>query len=371
VMRRSGGIFFGLRWVFSLVLFRMKSSRISTRAMGVGGIHCSVSWSRDLRKRVNHPDRRHPISSTDTRRWGQIGESKLHVNRLRWRMVLLSLGYSASFSIACALDDPDFDISGSLRGAALDEFNPGRGLEGVFIDSRARDAMGIECQPPGGTCAVLGHDCPPPERCVPYSETSDLSYECGACASSGVVGTKSPCESTLECHESAFCFGGTCLEVPLNDSENVNLGCRSFMAEVVGSNAIWCELRCDPLVPFDCRDSYCIFSGFYSDGFVCGAANKDSDFQPSPPPGPPGSACESGVCEVLSACEEATLVGEICGDSRCCTRVCDLTLPDPDAQCFTLGLGLDYCVPYFDPARGTRPPVDEWEARLGRCLVSP
>lgn len=214
----------------------------------------------------------------------------------------------------------------------------------------------------GDPCDVPGFECGPELSCI--ISGPDIGNACGPF---GSVGLREECSPSDLCMWGATCSGdgsdpdGACIEHPLWGSDmNYPWHCREFGARVPAVNyPTACRSRCDPFVTFDCEGS-CVLeeNGMFGEGFHC-------SFRPARSL---AESCEytNDLCDTGLVCASAEELGDFCEvrDLGCCTRVCDLSLPDPDAAC--LGLGeADTCVPIFDD------PVDEWEARLGKCVAVP
>jgi hypothetical protein len=250
----------------------------------------------------------------------------------------VTLGWMSVLSIvsACELEDDAASVLGGYDGEAA----------GIFASVQTL-RLGLPCEPPG-------FECGPEFTC---SITDNWG---GECVPFGVVGLKHDCGPSDPCMWGATCYG-ICVEQPLLGSDESDpWHCREFGARVRGVNyPLFCLSRCDPFAPYDCEGS-CVteWEGEVEQGFYCSGG-----------PGQLlGETCDfvNALCGTGLVCSRPEELGDFCagGDVGCCTRVCDLSLPDPNATCLTLGEA-DACVPIFDD------PVDEWEARLGKCVAIP
>jgi hypothetical protein len=263
----------------------------------------------------------------------------------------VTLGCLSVLSIvsACELegDDPSVLSGGDDGGAA------------GFLASVQTAWLGRSCEPPEWECGPDLSCGPPGVECGPELSCSIVdNWGGGECVPFGVVGLKHDCGPSDPCMWGATCFG-VCYELTLWGSDSSGpRHCREFGAWVPSVNyPLFCNSRCDPFAPYDC-DGSCLteWNGEFDQGFYCSML-----------PGQLlGETCDfvNDLCGTGLVCAYPEELGDFCAatDSGCCTKVCDLSLPDPNGAC--LGLGeADTCVPIFDD------PVDEWEARLGKCVA--
>jgi hypothetical protein len=258
--------------------------------------------------------------------------------------VIVGVQFAVMFGLFCVLStfsacEPEHDRPSMLLGRNGDK------AVGFFASVQTH-RLGRPCEPPGFECG--------PE----FSCTIGDPVLGNECAPFGLVGVRHDCGRSELCMWGATCAGVCVEQVLLGSDREYPWHCRDFSARVPNGNyPKFCQSRCDPFVPFDCEGSCVLGGDGIGEGFHCSFGSR--------------SLAEScgytyDVCDTGLVCAEAEELGDFCGvrDLGCCTRVCDLSLPDPNAAC--LGLGeVDTCLPIFDD------PVDEWEARLGKCVAVP
>ncbi|MEX1367836.1 MAG: ribulose phosphate epimerase, partial [Nannocystaceae bacterium] len=84
------------------------------------------------------------------------------------------------------------------------------------------------------------------------------------------------------------------------------------------------------------------------DGQACYPINGSFSCGPdaSGDAGAPGDPCEFiNVCDPGSVCLDASAWPDCAGSVGCCSPVCDISLPDPDAQCPGEG---QTCQPWYE-----------------------
>lgn len=225
--------------------------------------------------------------------------------------------------------------------------------------------MDLEGQP----CSVWNQNCPEGQKCAPYAECGAPYWTTAICIPimENPAQPGDPCFAVGEiggidnCDMGSYCWHrnergtGTCVllckgsgEAPY--CEDPESACVVDSGE---STLGWCLSRCDPLKD-DCAHPQENCVPQVSD-FVCWPILPD--------PGQP----VHGTCMQIEACEK----GLVCIASNsalecdqdalgCCEPYCDLTVPDPNAQCPSVGQA---CVPFFE---GSPPPGDE---DVGVCAI--
>ncbi|MEM9458307.1 MAG: ribulose phosphate epimerase [Myxococcota bacterium] len=235
------------------------------------------------------------------------------------------------------------------------------------------DGITFIIDPDGGSlcflcCDTWAQDCPEGEKCVAWANDGDDDWNSTRCSSvpdsPGQPGDPCTVEDFAasgrdDCDLGLMCWNvdpttleGTCVALCTGDESNPSCddpgdGCLLANDGVLNL----CLPLCDPLAD-DCgAGQVCVAS---ADLFACVATTSGL-----------GSAA-GGPCEYLYdcqpglSCESSALVGAPCdlGRAGCCTPYCDLSAPDPVADCIDPGQA---CVAWG----GTAPPPDE---SLGVCL---
>lgn len=213
----------------------------------------------------------------------------------------------------------------------------------------------------GDPCWNPGFECGPESSCLIVATLE------GYCGPSGSASLKAECKSPFDegASESEICMWGSncgprCVEQPLFGSDDsYPWHCREYGADVPAVNSpMFCQSRCDPFVPFDCDGSCLLANDGLGEGFHCSFRPVKSFAE--------GCEFVNELCDTGLVCAPTEELGEFCasGSLGCCTALCDLSLPDPNADCLGFDV-IDTCVPVFDD------PVDDWEARIGKCVVLP
>lgn len=213
---------------------------------------------------------------------------------------------------------------------------------------------------PADACDPWTQDCPPGQKCVPYSSDRGGTWNANKCVDVlGDAGPGEPCEwSGIEEALDSCDATSMCWDVMVVDGASVGV-CRAFCQGnpedpwcapghrclIPSEGAInLCIPTCDPLIQ-DCGeglgcywygdDFSCIFTtGQLETGEPCGFLNDCT----------PGNFCATG--EVVPGCE----------GSACCAAFCDLEAP----ACAHPGTS---CVPFFE--EGAEPPN---YAHVGVCI---
>jgi hypothetical protein len=217
-----------------------------------------------------------------------------------------------------------------------------------FICPEETDGESAQCDP--GI-----QDCPDGEKCTPYvMEPGYCCVDSTHCVQ--VMGESQfgdPCtreDDTDDCAMGLFCMtetsgssgSGVCLNLCDVSNPNSCADAGQSGAECVSFNGgvlPLCEDPCDPLLQ-DCGGGMGCYAG--GDAFVC-AVTVDN------PPGDGGECYTIQSCQPGLVCVGSGSLGD-CASERCCTPWCDLTEPDPDAQCIG---PMESCTAWFeDPPPG-------------------
>lgn len=237
---------------------------------------------------------------------------------------------------------------GTTAGASSDGADEGRSF--------------IETPDGGSSCSVCdtwGQNCPGGEKCVPWE---------GGCGARCVElvpdagGPGDPCtfvdraNAMDDCDASSICWDvdpasgeGTCVAFCAGSEDNPE--CDDGMACLVAEPFFnVCLPACDPLAPA-CPAGQACFT--VRRGFAC--VDDSAAFQI-------GHCVVDSSCPPASACMRDRDLAE-CEESWCCTPVCNLDAPDPDASCPGVAAG-DVCRPYY--AAGTAP---AGQMHVGVCAL--
>ena len=245
-------------------------------------------------------------------------------------------------------DDPeDTETAG---GSSSGDIDPGSDTEpecnflGCPVDTDVDDILG---------CDLWGQDCPGGDKCNPWANDGGSSWNDARCvpvdASPGQPGD--PC--TVEgngvsgvdsCDIGSMCWNvdeennGTCVSL-CQGTQNQPL-CDNPADECIIANdgaLPLCLPQCDPLL--GCPDG----EGCYPAdlGFVCVPDASGPDL------GGYGDACAyTNACDPGLFCASAAAVPD-CDGASCCSNFCDLSDPQPSANCGGVGGGQE-CVSAFE-----------------------
>jgi hypothetical protein len=205
-------------------------------------------------------------------------------------------------------------------------------------------------------CDTFAQDCPLGEKCMPWADGGATwnANKCmpvaahphepgdGCTALGGGTSGLDDCASASMCWDVdletntgtcvAFCTGS--LEMPVCDDAATTC--------IVANGGVLavCLPTCDPLAQ-NCPDAD---DGCYpaGDAFACAPDASDSE-------GSYGDPCEFiNVCDPGLVCTDGDRV-PACASTACCSQLCDLSQPNPAAQCSGEAQGQD-CIPWFEPA---------------------
>jgi hypothetical protein len=224
----------------------------------------------------------------------------------------------------------------STSGAGSDSSG---GSSGGFISFGDLVVCG---QLPGGTkahctrCDLWAQDCPRGEKCSAWANDGQGIYNATICVElprtpipvGGACTTELvPASGRDECELGSICLHhdddgiGEC--VPFCEGSAEAPQCADDLHCAIELQGVLplCVAACDPLVD-DCALGQCAAT---DDSFSC--------FPVLPPPSALGEACELQTqCPPASACVNAGSV-PACDGFACCTPLCDLSVPMPDAAC--------------------------------------
>jgi len=278
-------------------------------------------------------------------------------------------GQSSSTGEEGETEDPDpvddDDIEESSTGELPDEESGDTEEECSFIDCTTGGP-----DVTGGECSLWDQDCPGDEKCNPYANDGGASWNSSRCAplDSGPGQPGDPCNvegsgvsGVDSCDVGSMCWNvdeentGTC--VSLCQGTEANPLCDNPTDQCIIANDGWlplCLPQCDPLL--GCQDG----EGCYpaDDGFVC-----------VPDASGPELGGYADPCEYTNACDPGLLCANPsavpgCADSAgCCTHFCDLSDPEPSADCGGVADGQE-CISAFP--EGQVPPGFE---DTGICAI--
>jgi hypothetical protein len=204
------------------------------------------------------------------------------------------------------------------------------------------DTMSFIAPPDGGVsgqCDPMAQDCPEGEKCTAYSNTEGQPWNANKCVPDDGDGQAGdPCDieggkytGIDNCDVGLICLmtddmglGGACVEFC-----NARMTCDNGGTCAIyndGSLPI-CLVTCDPLVQ-DCPMGQGCYASATTNDFVCFKySGMDGE-------GAPGDPCNYlNQCQPGTACLDPTAV-EGCGaEAGCCSPFCDLSDPDPNANC--------------------------------------
>jgi hypothetical protein len=221
-----------------------------------------------------------------------------------------------------------------------------------------------DVSPDPQNCDPFAQDCPPGEKCVPYSTSGDVwdankcvpvmgdQHQGEPCTWAGVVEATDNCDATSICWDVMDVDGellGTCTTFCMGTADAPE--CPEGSSCIVNSDSSinLCIFDCDPLLQ-DCGAGLGCY--FAVTAFNCIFTTDDI---------PVGEPCGYiNDCAPGNYCTDASVVPD-CGGPACCTNFCDLDLGD--AQCTQPGT---VCTTFFEP--GTAPPGYE---DVGLCILPP
>ena len=305
------------------------------------------------------------------------------------RTLILSL--IGTLALACGTKDPGTEggesgnADGSTSGTTGFMPDPSVTDTGNVMTSAASSSGGVAeddsttgmafLQMPDGAgteveCDVWMQDCPEGEKCMPWANDGNNSWNATRCSpiddNPGEVGDECTVEGNGvsgidSCTEGSMCYYvdpetniGTCVGF-CQGSEESPMCEPGFLCSISNDGVlILCRRECDPLLQ-DCMGSAACLPANGSDGFVC-------IIDASGEMGAPGDPCEFlNACDPGLFCANPEAVPDCIGSGGCCSEFCDLTSADPDAECSQMG---QTCTPWFE--EGTAPPDLE---HVGACAL--
>lgn len=225
----------------------------------------------------------------------------------------------------------------------------------------AGDGAAIVSEPDLGsnaiTCDVWGQDCPPGEKCTPYSRDGGNAWDAVRC-SPIADDPKAPGEACTvvdggqsgidDCERGAMCWSvdfetnlGECVERCHGSPGNPLCSDPCTRCSIFSSDWILalCLPDCDPLAQ-DCGPGQACYLA--AGALQCVPYYADE-------PGLPGDPCDFPfVCDPGNTCLPAAMVPGCAGATGCCAPFCDANTTN---TCDALLPGTS-CVPLFDRAEG-------------------
>lgn len=210
---------------------------------------------------------------------------------------------------------------------------------------------GPDTSPPPLECDLFAQDCPDGERCAPWANDGGDTFNASRCSPveqpPDSVGQACEYEGSHLSGLDSCDAGAVCLPSTIDANE------RACVALCLGDPANpYCE---DPettcVAPFGEHAWFCLpfCDPFQADGCATGQACApfDDDWACVPTQGlAPGEACDgSDACATGSICLPADELGA-CASASCCSPLCNLGEPDPDAAC----TAPEQCEPYYEGA---------------------
>lgn len=275
--------------------------------------------------------------------------------------------------------DPSASAEGGMSGG------PGPMTTGAGVDSGTGVDTGTAEDDAGSTylivpdmftpdfCDVWAQDCPPDEKCMPWSGDGSGSWNSARCtpvaADPREVGepctvVDSPTSGIDDCVPGAMCWGvdpetnmGECVSLCQGSEENPLCEAACDTCPIGADTVlILCLPQCDPIAQ-DCADGHTCQP--YASVFVC---LPDASGEQGLIGDPCGyiNACDAGnFCagpEVVPGCE---------GPDGCCAPFCDAAVAD---TCDALLPGTT-CVPWYED--GQQPATCIGTSIIGFCAVTP
>lgn len=216
-----------------------------------------------------------------------------------------------------------------------------------LCDSDSEDTLG------GGDCSLWDQDCADGEKCMPWANDGGNAWNSSRCTpidsvpgqpgdactveGSGVTGIDT-CDTGSMCWNVGEKNAGIC--APLcTGSQDAPL-CDDITTTCIIANDGFlplCLPACDPLSQ-NCQDGEACYPS--ENGFVCAPDASGPDL------GAYGDACEfTNACDASLLCAGAGSVPG-CDSARCCTSYCDISEPEPSANCDGVADGQE-CISAF------------------------
>lgn len=234
----------------------------------------------------------------------------------------------------------------------------------TFIDTPDGGGLDLECD-------LFEQDCPPGEKCMPYSNDGGAAWNATACfpIARDPVGYGETCEvvgngvsGMDDCDAGMICWSvdregiGHCVQMCTGSADNPTCPRPDDWCAVSGNGDIaLCIEGCDPLAQ-DCMLEGEVCYPF-NDTWGC-AADASGDA------GVFGDPCEFiNACDLFHVCVGEAAVGLCPGALGCCTQVCDVFDGAADAECAALAPGFA-CEGWW--REGQAPPAYE---HVGVCVL--
>jgi hypothetical protein len=228
------------------------------------------------------------------------------------------------------------------------------------------EGCGFLCDVDAGTtgeCDVFAQNCPPGEKCMPWSNDGGVPWNATRCSpvaddpaqvgepcmvEGSAVSSIDDCDVGLMCWNVDESGNGVCEDMCTGSPENPICEKPEDLCMVWGAGTLaLCVAACHPLLR-DCADLGCYPYGV---GWTCA-------HPPGSEQGAYGDPCEYfNACDPGNACVGAAAFTS-CEDFGCCTRLCDLEDENADAMCQSL-----------DPAQTCEPWYAEGQAPVGYANV--
>lgn len=273
----------------------------------------------------------------------------------------LGLGLVVCFALACgsksggaeegdSADSQSDDESTTGGNESQSSSDPDTGEDGNPTGNPTTDPSGSDSadegdfisEPDGGVtgeCDPMAQGCPEGEKCTAYSNIEGEPWNANKCVEDtgdGQVGDPCDIEGGKYTGEDNCDIGLICL---LTDDDGNGGACVEFCDANMqcpggGSCSIYndgslpiCLTNCDPLAP-DCPEGQGCYTSAGSNEFVC---FKYSGMNGE---GAPGDECNFlNQCQPGTACLAPASVEGCASQAGCCSLYCDLSDPDPEADC--------------------------------------
>ena len=290
---------------------------------------------------------------------------------------LINTGGSAAGSASGASDTQEGGTTSTGGGSSTGTGTTTGSNTGATDDGCASDACGWSDVGSRPWCDTWTQDCPEGEKCTPWADHGDTSWNARKCVPIAPNPKKigEPCTvegSSLsgvdDCEKGAMCWAvdpgtlmGTCVGMCMGSRLMPQCADPEAICFVPGSGILaLCFPGCDPLVQ-DCPAGDGCFPTPDGDDFDCFLAA-------GPNGGPPGEPCPFiNTCQIGFMCAAPEAVPGCTGTDGCCTPFCDLTDPTADVACSEAFANPDVaCVPYFLD----QPPAPGHE-NVGVCSLLP
>jgi hypothetical protein len=226
---------------------------------------------------------------------------------------------------------------------------------------------------PDTQCDVWAQDCMEGEKCAPWANDGGNAWNATKCvpidANPGQPGDPCTVEgsgvSGLDsCDASAMCWNvdpetnmGTCVAFCLGTQDNYSCEDPAASCVIVNEGVlILCLPVCDPLLQ-NCMEGEACYPMPAND-FACVPDASGPDL------GTYGDPCEYiNACDPGLFCGDPSVVPGCAGAAGCCSEFCDMSSPDPNAECQGAAEGQE-CTAWY--AEGEVPPGYE---NVGACVI--